>query len=86
MSEYALITPNMIGYDGAYMKKQSAKYARIENVSDAVHSIRSLYKSNHLAVMEPQTYSEDCQTLKMEQFVRRLMLECRFRTRKFSGH
>ena len=68
-----------------FMKKQSAEYARIENVSDAVHSIRSLYKSNYLEVMEPETYSEDCQTLKMEQFVRRLMLECRFRTRKFSG-
>ena len=34
----------MIKYAGIYLKKQSAEYARILNVSDAVHSIRSLYK------------------------------------------
>ena len=38
MRDYALITQNMI------LKKQSAEYARILNKSDAVHSIRSLYK------------------------------------------
>ena len=38
MRDYALITQNMI------LRKQSAEYARILNVSDAVHSIRSLYK------------------------------------------
>ena len=31
-------------YAWIYLKKQSAEYARILNVSDAVHSIRSLYK------------------------------------------
>ena len=46
ISEYALITLNMIGYAGIFLKKQqqSAEYARIMNVLDAVHSIRSLYK------------------------------------------
>ena len=44
MHEYALITLNMIEYAGIYLKKQGGKYARILNVSDAVHSIRSLYK------------------------------------------
>ena len=44
MREYALRTLNMIEYAGIYLKKQSAEYARILSVSDAVHSIRSLYK------------------------------------------
>ena len=34
----------MIEYASIYLKKQSAEYARILNVFDAVHSIRSLYK------------------------------------------
>ena len=34
----------MIEYAGIYLKKQSAEYARILNVFDVVHSIRSLYK------------------------------------------
>ena len=43
MSEYALITLNVIEYADVYLKKQSAEYARtILNVSDEVHSIRSL--------------------------------------------
>ena len=43
MSEYALITLNVIEYADVYLKKQSAEYARIIlNVSDAVHSIRLL--------------------------------------------
>ena len=44
MSEFALITLNMIEYAVVYLKKQSAAYARILNVSDEVHGIRSLYK------------------------------------------
>ena len=34
----------MFEYARIYLKKRSAEYARILNVSDAVHSIRSLYK------------------------------------------
>ena len=44
MREYASKTLNMIKYAGIYLIQQSAEYARILNVSDAVHSIRSLYK------------------------------------------
>ena len=44
MREYALITLNMTEYAGIYLKKQSADYAKIVNVSDAVHSSRSLCK------------------------------------------
>ena len=39
MHEYASITLNMIEYTGIDLKKQSAEYARILNVSDAVHSM-----------------------------------------------
>ena len=42
MREYASIMLNMIEYAGIYLKKQSVEYAKILNVSDAVHSIRSL--------------------------------------------
>ena len=38
------MTLNVTEYVGIYLKKQSAEYARILNVSDAVHSIRSVYK------------------------------------------
>ena len=44
MREYALIMLNMIEHADIFPKKQSSEYARILNVSDAVHSIRSLYK------------------------------------------
>ena len=35
----------MIEYAGIYLKKQSAEYARILDVSDIVQGMRSLYKS-----------------------------------------
>ena len=44
MREYASIALNKIEYAVIYLKKQSAEYARILNVSHAVHSRRSLYK------------------------------------------
>ena len=44
MSQYVLITLNMIEYASIYLKKQSAEYARILNMSDAVHNKRSLNK------------------------------------------
>ena len=40
MHEYAPITLDMIEYAGIY-QKNSAEYARIVNMSDAVHSLRS---------------------------------------------
>ena len=39
-TEHAML--NMIEYVDIYLKKQSPEYARILNVSDAVHSIRAL--------------------------------------------
>ena len=42
MSQYVWICLNMTEYANTYLKNQSAIYARILNVSDAVHSIRSL--------------------------------------------
>ena len=38
MRKYALTTLNMIEYVSIYLKKHSAEYARILNVSDAVHT------------------------------------------------
>ena len=34
----------MSEYTGIYLKKQSAEYVRVVNVSNAVHRVRSLYK------------------------------------------
>ena len=44
MREYASITLNMIEYADTYLIKQGAEYAIILNLSNKVHSIRSLYK------------------------------------------
>ena len=40
----ASVMLNIIEYADFYLQKQSAEYTRILNISDAVHSIRSLYK------------------------------------------
>ena len=70
---------NMIEYVGIYLKKQSDEYTRITlNVSDAVHSIRSLY--NLLSIDQ-----QHCQTFKMERFTKRIMPECSYASRIFSG-
>ena len=42
--QYDWIALNMTEYAGIYLKNQHREYARILNVSDSVHSIRSLYK------------------------------------------
>ena len=44
MGEYALITLIIIEYAGIYLKKQSAEYARVLDVSDAVQRIMPLNK------------------------------------------
>ena len=64
MREYFLITLNMIEYAGIYLKKQSAEYTRILNVSDAVHRKRSQYKLLSSYRDRRIPYSEHCQTLK----------------------
>ena len=44
MRAYALAMLNMLEYACIYLNKQSSQYARILNVFDAVHRIKSLYK------------------------------------------
>ena len=44
MRDYASIMLNVLEYASIYLRKQSPDYAKILNASDAVHSIRSLYK------------------------------------------
>ena len=44
MCQYASVLLNIIEYTYIYLKTQSAEYARILNMSDAVHNIRSMYK------------------------------------------
>ena len=51
-------------------KKPGVEYAKILNVSDVVHSIRSaLYKL--LGSCQTKTYSQHCQTFKMERFCKK---------------
>ena len=59
MNEYALATLNTFEYAGIYLKKkkQSAEYARIPNVSDAIHSLRSLYKLLSIYKYEKKLFS-----------------------------
>ena len=61
---------NMIEYAGIYLKKQSAEYARILNVSDAVNNIRSLYKLLSRGIIEAETYLGHCQAFKTERFAK----------------
>ena len=44
MREYAMPMLLYLKYAYIYLNKHSSKYARILNVSDAVHSVRSLHK------------------------------------------
>ena len=71
--EYALIMPRYFFNNAEYAwrclyvpEEIGSKYGRILNLSDAVHSIRSLY--NNWAVNETEIYLEHCQTVKMERF------------------
>ena len=65
MRKNALITLNMIEYATIHLK-DSAEYARILNISDAAHSISSLYKSL-------SSNREQCQTFKKGAFCKRIM-------------
>ena len=66
-----------------YLKRQSSECVRILNVSDIVHSIRSLYKL--LNSYRERGLSELSQTFKMQQFSKRIMPECRRATNSFQG-
>ena len=60
---------NVIEYAGIYLKKQSAEYARILSVSDAIHKVTVQITEQ----LSRQTYSEHCQTFKMDCFAKRIM-------------
>ena len=66
----------MYKYAWIYLNKQSSEYARILNVSDAVPSIRPLYK------LSRQTYLEHWQTFKTEPFAKRIIAECMLKRKK----
>ena len=44
MREYVFIMLNIFEYVWIYLNKLSSEYSGILNVSDVVHSIRSMYK------------------------------------------
>ena len=44
MHPHTSVTTNIIKYAGIYQEKLSTEYARFLDISDAVHSIKSLYK------------------------------------------
>ena len=71
----------MIEYAGTYLKKQGIEYVRILNVSDPVHSIRSLYK-----LLSSYRDRDIFRTLSnIERLAKRSMPECRCTTRLFQG-
>ena len=82
MSQYRRIYLNIGEYDWICRnipeeKKQNTDYARILDLSDAVHSIGPLYK---LLSSYEKTYLEHCQIFKIEHFVEIIMAECRCAT------
>ena len=81
VGEYAWIMLNMLEYACIYPNKQSSECAKILNMCDAVHSLRSLYK---LLSSYRDRFSEHCQTSKTEGFAKRIMPECTHATRNFS--
>ena len=83
MREYALIMLNIREYACIYMNKQYSEYARILNVSDAVHSINSLYELLSSHRDRDVLRTQHCQTFKMEPFAKRIIPEPRRATRHF---
>ena len=72
MHEYASITLSMIEYAGIHLKKQSAEYVRIPNVSDGVHSISPLHKL--LSSYRDRHVFRTVKHLKMERFAKKKIL------------
>ena len=73
MREYASIMLNMIENAGKDLKKQSAEYDRILNVRIA-----------NCCQLSRQAYSEYYKKMKMEQFAKGIISECRRAIRNFS--
>ena len=72
MHEYALIMLNMLEPACIYLNKQKSEHTRILNASDVVHSLRSLYKLlSSYRDKAPYLVFRNCQTFKMESFVKR---------------
>ena len=63
------------------MNKNSSEYVSLLNLSDAVHSIRSLYTG----LSSYQDRGVFRTTFKMEHFAKRIMTECKQATRNFAG-
>ena len=80
--QYAWLCLNNAEYAWIYLNKYNFEYARILNVSDAVHSLRSLYKS--LSNYRDRGVFRRCQTFKMECPAKRIMPEPRHAIRNFS--
>ena len=85
--EYASIMLKMLEYASISLNTQGLEYARILNVSEAVHSIRLLFKmlSRQRNAIETETYSKHCQTFKMKRFANVIMPECMHANINFSG-
>ena len=87
MYEYASITLNLIecAYTCIHLKRQSAEYATIQNVSDAVHRIRSLYKL--LSSYRNTRIQNIVKHLRWSvlQKKKKKIPQCRCATRNFSG-
>ena len=77
MREYALVTE----YDWIckHLKKQSAEYARILNVSDTAYSIGSLY------TLLSSYRDRRIQNVSGGAFCKKIMCECRHATKNLSG-
>ena len=67
MREYASVTLSMLEYAGIYLKKQSSEYGTILNVSDAVHSMRSLAYSIRLVSSYRDRRIQNTQAFKMQK-------------------
>ena len=68
---------NMLQYAWIHLKKkQSSKYARILNVPDGVHSIRSLINEQLLRLKRFQNTVKYLSKKFVNSFAKRLMPEC----------
>ena len=84
MDEYALVMLNVLEYACIYLNNQSPEYARILNLSDAVPSMRSLYKLFR-SFVDRCIQNNIKLLIKMERFVERKIPECRNAARNISG-
>ena len=65
----------MIEHTDLHLKKYTDEYVRILNVSVQITE----------QLLRQRRNSEHCQTLKIRRFVKRIISECKYATRNFSG-